>query len=59
MIRPLLAAVLVAAPLSGLFTAPAVAYCDPKYAPLCTNDCKMRPPNVKDPMEYLRRMCPE
>lgn len=55
--RRLLLAALVAAPLAGLGS-PASAYCDPKYAPLCLNDCQTRLPDVKDPLEYLRRVCP-
>ena len=57
--RKLLLAALVAAPLAGLVPAPASAYCDPKYRPLCTNDCWMRPPDVKNPTEFLTRICPD
>ena len=53
----LLVAALVAAPVAGLATAPASAYCDPKYYPLCLNDCQLQPPDPRDPLEYLTRVC--
>jgi len=37
--RVLLASAVVAAVAGGLAAAPATAYCDPRYAPLCLNDC--------------------
>ena len=54
----LLVALLAAAPVAALTATPASAYCDPKYDPLCLNDCQVRPPDVKDPLEYLTRACP-
>ena len=57
--KAVIAALLAAGPLAALTPAPAAAYCDPKYYPLCTNDCRMRPPNPKDPLEYFRRVCPD
>lgn len=54
----LVAAALAAAPIAALTATPASAYCDPKYEPLCLNDCQLRPPNVRDPLEYIRRVCP-
>ena len=56
--RPLLVAVLVAASLGGLGTGTASAYCDPKYYPLCTNDCWMDPPDPRDPIGSLVKACP-
>lgn len=51
--------VLAAVVAGGLAFAPqASAYCDPDYRPLCTNDCQLRPPDPKDPLEYLTRVCP-
>jgi hypothetical protein len=41
--RLLLGAVVVAA-LGGVQAGTAHAYCDPKYAPLCLNDCYLRNP---------------
>lgn len=55
----IVAALLVAAPPAALTATPASAYCDPKYRPLCTNDCQTRPPDPKDPLEVLTRLCPE
>lgn len=39
--RFLLSSALVAAVVGGVATAPASAYCDPKYRPLCLNDCML------------------
>ena len=54
----LLVALLAAAPVAALTATSASAYCDPKYYPACLNDCYVQPPDVKDPLEYLRRVCP-
>lgn len=56
--RTLLVTALVAAPLLAL-AAPASANCDPKYYPLCLNDCNTRLPDPKDPLGTLFRTCPE
>lgn len=55
--RKLLMIALVAAPLATLAPS-ASAYCDPKYAPLCVNDCYFELPDPKDPLSYLRHVCP-
>jgi len=57
MTRRLLVTALVAAPLVALAPG-ASAYCDPDYRPLCTNDCRMRPPDPANPTEILTRVCP-
>lgn len=58
--RRLVLVALVAASLGSLGSGTASAYCDPKYFPLCTNDCAMEPPDwdPKDPIRSLFRMCP-
>lgn len=55
--RLVLGAVLVAA-LGGLGNGTASAYCDPKYYPLCTNDCWRQPPDLHDLPGSLIRACP-
>lgn len=55
--RLVLGAVLVAA-LGSLGNGTASAYCDPKYYPLCTNDCAMQPPDLSNPPQSLFRVCP-
>ena len=57
----IVASVLLAIPAVGFAAPAASAYCDPKYYPLCTNDCQQQPPNwdPKDPVRSLVRMCPE
>ena len=55
--RIVLGAVLVAA-LGGLGAGTASAYCDPKYYPLCANDCTMAPPDLSDVPRSLIRACP-
>ena len=59
--RLLAAAALVALPFAGVAATEAAAYCDPKYRPLCTNDCQMRPPTIdpKDPLADVFRTCPD
>ncbi|HWL36949.1 MAG TPA: hypothetical protein VNQ77_12215 [Frankiaceae bacterium] len=54
-------AALLAVPFAGVVATDAAAYCDPKYKPLCTNDCQMRPPTIdpKDPLGDIVRACPE
>ncbi len=41
MSRFLLASAVVAAVVGGVAAGPASAYCDPKYKPLCLNDCQL------------------
>jgi len=50
----------MAAPLVVSLAPSASAYCDPKYYPLCTNDCWMepRPIDPRDPLGSLIRVCP-
>jgi hypothetical protein len=59
----LAAAVVLAVPVIGALAPSASAYCDPKYYPLCTNDCQQAPTDVKqllhDPFGTLIRACPE
>ncbi|HVF04495.1 MAG TPA: hypothetical protein VNA20_06635 [Frankiaceae bacterium] len=55
----LVTAALAAAPLAALVATPALAECEPRYRPLCTNECQTRPPDVKDPLEYFGRVCPD
>ena len=55
--KKLLLIALVAAPLAALAPS-ASAYCDPKYRPLCLNDCYLEPPDPKDPLAYLHHVCP-
>lgn len=59
--KTLAAAALLALPFAALPATDAAAYCDPKYRPLCTNDCQMRPPTIdpKDPLADIVRACPE
>lgn len=59
--KTLAVAVLLAIPAVGALAPAASAYCDPKYYPLCTNDCQMepRPIDPRDPFGSLIRMCPE
>ena len=57
--RHLVIAAVVAASLGSLGSGTASAYCDPKYWPLCTNDCKMQPPDLSNPPSSLFRACPE
>ena len=54
-------AALLAVPFAGVAATDAAAYCDPKYWPVCTNDCQSRPPTIdpKDPLGDIVRMCPE
>lgn len=57
--RTLLVVALCAAAV-GAGAGSASAYCDPKYRPLCTNDCQMAPPDLKDPVgDLFGRACPE
>lgn len=58
--RRLLVGALLAASLGGLGAGSASAYCDPKYWPLCTNDCEMDPPDwdPRDPVRSLVKACP-
>ncbi len=53
------AAVVLAIPAVGALAPAASAYCDPKYYPLCTNDCQMEPIDPRDPWGSLFRVCPE
>ena len=57
--RTLLAAARLAAVAGAAGATTAAAYCDRKYEPLCANDCTMRPPDPKDPLEYFTRVCPD
>lgn len=57
--RTLLAAALLAAVGGSVGATSASAYCDPKYRPLCTNDCQMQLPDPKDPFGTIFRVCPE
>lgn len=58
--RRLLVGAVLAAAVTGLGAGSADAYCDPKYRPLCTNDCQMEPPDLKDPVgDLVGRACPE
>ncbi len=57
--RRLLVAALVAASVGTLGAGTASAYCDPKYWPLCTNDCETRPPDLRNLPGSLIRACPE
>jgi hypothetical protein len=57
--RRILLAALVAAGAAGATAAgPAAAACDPKYRPLCLNDCRPEP-DLKDPLGSLIRECPD
>lgn len=56
--RRLVVGAVLAAALGGLGSGTASAYCDPKYWPLCTNDCAMEPPDVSKPPQSLFRTCP-
>ncbi len=57
--RTLLAAALAAAATAALAAGGASASCDPSYRPLCADDCTTRPPDLRDPLEYLTRVCPD
>jgi hypothetical protein len=52
-------AVLVAVPALTLAAPSASASCDPKYRPLCVNDCQRQLPDPKDPLGTLVRVCPD
>ena len=56
--RKVLVTLAVAVPLVVVVAPSASADCDPKYRPLCTNDCRLRPPDPTDPLEYFTRICP-
>ena len=57
--RIVLGAVLVAA-LGGLGAGTASAYCDPKYYPLCMNDCGESPdPRRPTDLSWLHTVCPD
>lgn len=51
--RRLMIVALVAAAVGGVGAGTASAYCDPKYRPLCLNDCQLE----VDPQEPIKA-CP-
>lgn len=57
--RRLLVVAVLAAAVTGAGAGSASAYCDPKYYPRCTNDCKQQPLDPNDLWNSLFRMCPE
>lgn len=62
MTRRLLLPVLLAAPLVAGLAPSASAYCDPRYEPLCLNDCVLALPpadeGVRGVAEWATRYCP-
>lgn len=57
--KTLALAVLLAVPALMLAAPSASAVCEPKYRPLCLNDCNTQLPDPKDPLGTLFRVCPD
>ena len=57
--RRVLIVSVIAAAVGGLGSGTASANCDPKYRPLCMNDCNSEPPDLHDPLEWFGRTCPD